>query len=141
MENFDAVGRWRTRDGDSPIDAADTLFDGSKVDGVLGLRNFLLTRKDVFVQTATEKLLTYALGRTVDYYDMPAVRSILHSASSDNYRFTSIVMGIVNSAPFQMRMKITQPAESTASNSVSKPLAVPPVGAAKTVASTSASLR
>ena len=134
MENFDAVGRWRSKDGASPIDAADTLFDGSKINGVVDLRNFLVAKKDVFVQTAAEKLLTYALGRTVDYYDMPAVRSILHSASADSYRFSSIVLGIVNSVPFQMRMKITQPPESTASNGMSKPAEAVVDGTAKAIA-------
>ena len=105
MENYDAVGRWRDTDGDAKIDAADTMFDGSRVDGVAGLRNFLLSRKEVFIQTMTEKLMTYALGRAVDYRDMPAIRTILKDASAKDYRFSSIVLGIVRSPQFQMRMK------------------------------------
>jgi len=121
LENFDAVGRWRNRDGDSKIDAADTMFDGTKVDGAAGLRNFLLARREVFVQTAAEKLLMYALGRSLDYYDMPAVRTIMHSAAANDYRFTSIVMGIVTSTPFEMRMKVAQPVENA--NSGGQPVA------------------
>jgi mono/diheme cytochrome c family protein len=109
LENFDAVGRWRVQDGDAKIDASDVVYDGTKVDGAAGLRNFLLSRREVFVQTMTEKLLTYALGRPVEYYDMPAVRKILREASGNGDRFSSIVLGIVASPPFQMRMKITQP--------------------------------
>ena len=105
LENYDAVGRWRDTDGDAKIDANDTMYDGSKVDGVAGLRNFLLSRKEVFIQTMTEKLMTYALGRAVDYRDMPAIRTILKDASAKDYRFSSIVLGIVKSPQFQMRMK------------------------------------
>ena len=114
MENFDAVGRYRVKDGDNDIDAADTMFDGSKVNGVIGLRNFLMARPEVFVQTFTEKLLTYALGRAVDYYDMPAVRKIVRDAAPGNYKFSSVVTGIIRSAPFQMRMKIEGTTESAA---------------------------
>jgi len=105
LENFDALGQWRVKDGQAKIDAADTVYDGTKVDGAVGLRNFLLSRRSVFIQTMTEKLLGYGLGRGLGYYDMPAVRTILRDASRDDYRFSSIVMGIINSAPFQMRMK------------------------------------
>jgi mono/diheme cytochrome c family protein len=105
MENFDAVGAWRSRDAGAPIDASGELADGSKVDGVVALRQALVSRPDVFVGALTEKLLTYALGRGLDYPDMPAVRSIVASASRDRYRFSSIVSGIVTSTPFQMRMK------------------------------------
>jgi Protein of unknown function (DUF1585) len=82
------------------------------VDGAVGFRNFLVARREVFIQTMTEKLLTYALGRAVDYYDMPAVRKIVHDASRNDYKFSSIVMGIIDSSPFQMRMKQAQPSES-----------------------------
>jgi mono/diheme cytochrome c family protein len=112
LENFDAVGRWRVKDGDAKIDATDVVFDGTKVEGAVGLRNFLMSRKEVFVQTLTEKLLMYALGRTPEYYDMPAVRKILRDASLNGDRFSSIVLGIVTSAPFQMRMKTAQPVEA-----------------------------
>jgi hypothetical protein len=105
LENFDAVGAWRTREAAGPIDASGELADGSKVDGAAGLRRALVSHPEVFAGTLTEKLLTYALGRGLDYPDMPAVRSIVSSASRDGYRFSSIVLGIVNSAPFRMRAK------------------------------------
>jgi len=115
LENFDALGQWRVKDGLAKIDAADTVYDGTKIDGAVGLRNFLLSRRSVFVQTMTEKLLGYGLGRALGYYDMPAVRTILRDASRDDDRFSSIVMGIITSAPFQMRMK---PAETIENASV-----------------------
>src|SRR5579885_2246794 len=104
LENFDAVGAWRTEDAGQPIDASGELADGSKVDGVVGLRNALVSRPEVFVGTLTEKMLTYALGRGLDYHDMPAVRAIVRDAARHNYRFSSIILGVVHSAPFQMRM-------------------------------------
>ncbi|HTC35747.1 MAG TPA: DUF1592 domain-containing protein [Bryobacteraceae bacterium] len=113
LENFDAVGQWRVKDSGAQIDAHDTVYDGTKIDGAVGLRNFLLTRRAVFVQTMTEKLLGYSLGRALGYYDMPAVRNILRDASREDNRFSSIVMGIVNSAPFQMRMKPAEAVEET----------------------------
>jgi hypothetical protein len=105
LENFDAVGAWRTQDGDSPIDASGVLVDGSKVDGVASLRAALVRRSDQFVRVVTEKMLTYALGRGVEYQDMPLVRSIVRDSAGGNYKFTSIVLGIVKSAPFQMNTK------------------------------------
>ena len=105
LENFDAVGGWRTQDGDSPIDASGVLVDGTKVDGVASLRESLVRRSDQFVRVVTEKMLTYALGRGVEYQDMPLVRSIVRESAASNYRFSSIVMGIVKSAPFQMNTK------------------------------------
>ena len=105
LENFDAVGAWRSEDGDSPIDASGVLVDGSKVDGVATLREALVRRSDQFVRVVTEKMLTYALGRGVEYQDMPLVRSIVHESAGSNYKFTSIVLGIVKSAPFQMNTK------------------------------------
>jgi hypothetical protein len=103
MENFDAVGAWRTRDSGLPIDATGNLADGTKVDGVVTLRNALVSRPELFAGTLTEKLLIYALGRGLDYRDMPAVRAILRAASRDNYRFSDLILGIVQSTPFQMR--------------------------------------
>jgi mono/diheme cytochrome c family protein len=103
LENFDAVGAWRTREAGGPIDASGQLADGTKVDGVVTLRDALLSRPDVFVSTMTEKLLTYALGRGLDYHDMPVVRSIVRQSAAGGYRFSSLVLGIVNSVPFQMR--------------------------------------
>jgi Protein of unknown function (DUF1592)/Protein of unknown function (DUF1588)/Protein of unknown function (DUF1585) len=104
LENFDAVGAWRTREAGGPVDASGELADGTKVDGVVTLRAALLSRPDVFVGTMTEKLLTYALGRGLDYHDMPVVRSIVRQSGAGGYRFSSLVLGIVNSVPFQMRM-------------------------------------
>ncbi len=112
MENFDAVGRFRVKDGEAPIDATDTMFDGTHVDGTVGLRNFLLSRREVFVGTLTEKLLVYAMGRATDYYDMPSIRKIVRESAKNDYRFSSILMGIVRSAPFQMRMKPAQSNET-----------------------------
>jgi len=106
MENFDAIGRWRTRsEAGSAVDASGGLPDGSTFTGVSGLRRALLDRPDLFVTTVTEKLMTYALGRGVEYYDAPSVRTIARNARADDYRFSSIVLGIVKSAPFQMRSK------------------------------------
>jgi hypothetical protein len=105
MENFDAVGGWRTREAGRPVDASGTAPDGSAVDGVVGLRTALMRRPDVFVRTFTEKLLTYALGRGLEHYDMPVVRDIGRRAAADDHRVSSIVIGIVESAPFQMRRK------------------------------------
>ncbi len=108
MENFDAIGRWRDRADDwSPIDAAGSIPGGGTFDGVAGLRQALLARPETFVGTMTEKLLTYALGRGLGHHDGPAVRRILRDAAGDNYRFSSLVLGIVDSTPFQMRR--TQP--------------------------------
>jgi hypothetical protein len=105
LENFDHVGKWRTADGKAPIDATAQLVDGTKLDGPLSLRRALLERSDVFATVATEKLLTYASGRAVQYQDMPAVRAIIRDASRDRYRFSSLILGIVKSTPFQMRTK------------------------------------
>jgi hypothetical protein len=104
LENFDAIGAWRSEDAGAPIDATGELADGTKVDGVVTLRKALLSRPEVFVGTMTEKLLTYALGRGLDYHDMPAVRAILRDAATKNYRFSALILGVVHSTPFQMRM-------------------------------------
>ncbi|PYK62072.1 MAG: hypothetical protein DME21_07215, partial [Verrucomicrobia bacterium] len=103
LENFDAVGRWRTVEEGQPIDVTGGLPDGSKFTGVSGLERGLLHRPELFVGTLTEKLLTFALGRGVEYYDAPAVRKIVRQAKGDDFRFTSIILGIVNSTPFIMR--------------------------------------
>ncbi|HTB17627.1 MAG TPA: DUF1592 domain-containing protein, partial [Bryobacteraceae bacterium] len=103
MENFDAVGAWRTHEPGGLIDATGELSDGTKVNGVVTLRNALVSRPELFAGTVTEKLLVYALGRGLDYRDMPAVRTILRDASRDNYRFSSLILGVVHSTPFQMR--------------------------------------
>ena len=103
MENFDAIGRWRTEELGTPIDASSRLVDGTEINGMVDLRNALLKYSDRFVQTTTEKLMTYALGRGVEYYDMPTVRAIARGAAKDNYRFSSIILGIVESDAFRMR--------------------------------------
>jgi mono/diheme cytochrome c family protein len=108
LENFDHVGKWRTLDGQTSINATAQLVDGTKLDGPLSLRRALLERSDVFATVATEKLLTYASGRAVQYQDMPAVRAIIRDAARDRYRFSSLVIGIVKSTPFQMRTKAEQ---------------------------------
>jgi len=103
LENFDAVGKWRALDeSGGPIDASGSMPDGTKFDGADGLRQALLG-SDRFVMTLTEKLMTYALGRGIDYYDEPAVRAIVRTASRDDFRFVSLIRGVVQSVPFQMR--------------------------------------
>jgi hypothetical protein len=106
LENYDAVGRWRTREEGKPVDAAGGLPDGSRFTGVEGLEEGLLKRPEVFVGTLTEKLLTYALGRGVEYYDGPAVRGIVRQAQKEGYRFSAIIEQIVNSTPFRMRKSL-----------------------------------
>jgi hypothetical protein len=104
LEPFDATGRWRTTDiGGSALDASGSLPDGSKFQGPSGLRALIVSRRQEFVQTVTEKLLTYALGRRLEYYDLPVVRKIVRDAAATDYRWSSIVIGIVNSPPFRMR--------------------------------------
>jgi hypothetical protein len=105
LENFDGIGRWRSADSGTKIDASGQLVDGTPIDGVETLRNALLSRPDAFVQTMTEKLLMYAVGRAAHYYDMPAIRAITREAARNDYKFSSLVLGIVNSDPFQMRVK------------------------------------
>ncbi len=103
LENFDALGQWRTTDAGRAIDASGVLLDGTKVEGPAALRNALVAQKEQFVRSVTEKMLTYALGRGLEYYDAPAVRGIVRVAAADDYRWSSVILGIVRSAPFQMR--------------------------------------
>jgi hypothetical protein len=104
LENFDGIGRWRTVNSDgTPIDASGVLPGGITFDGPVGLRRVLLNSGGEFVRNLTEKLLTYALGRGVEYYDSPVVRAIARDAAKDRYRWSALIVGIVNSAPFQMR--------------------------------------
>ncbi len=104
LENFDGIGRWRTTsEAGTPIDTAGELADGTPVDGPASLRTALLKRPENFVTTVTDKLLTYALGRGVEYYDAPAVRRIVREAADNDYRWSALVAGIVRSVPFQMR--------------------------------------
>ena len=105
LENYDAVGQWRTKDEGTTINASGILFNGAKIDGPVTLRKMLTAQPEMFTGVFTEKLLTYALGRGVQYYDMPAIRAILNGASRTNYRFSSIVLGIARSVPFQMKTK------------------------------------
>jgi hypothetical protein len=105
LENFNAVGAWRTRDAGLDVNAQGTMADGQAAVGVTGLRAALLKRPEVFVQTLTDKLMTYALGRGLQYYDMPAIRRILRESAAQDDRFSSIVLGIVKSTPFEMRRK------------------------------------
>jgi len=104
MENFDAVGRWRTNDGGQPLNVVAALPDGTKFDGMIGLKQALLKDPDRFAAAVAEKLLMYAVGRNVQYYDAPALRPIVRASASDKYRFTTLVLGVVKSVPFQMRM-------------------------------------
>ncbi len=103
LGNFDAVGAWRIRDSGTDIDASGQLVDGTKVNGPASLRQALVNHSDAFIGTFTEKLLTYALGRGLEYYDMPALRAIDRQAAGENNRFSAIILGIVKSTPFQMR--------------------------------------
>jgi cytochrome c5 len=111
LENFDAVGAWRTQDEGSPIDATGVLVDGTKLNGVSSLRDALVRYAPQFERVVTEELLTYALGRGVEYQDMPMLRSIVRDSASSNYKFSSLVLGIVRSPAFQMNMK-TAPAKT-----------------------------
>ncbi len=115
LENFDFIGKWRDADGAAPVDPHGEFIDGSALDGPAGLRSVLLERRELFVATVTEKLMTYALGRTVEYYDMPAVRAIVRAAADDDYKLSALVLGIVQSVPFQMKAK-AEPAGSTQAN-------------------------
>jgi hypothetical protein len=103
LENFDAVGRWRDLDAGHPVDASGGLPDGSEFNSVAGLETGLLQRPELFARTLAEKLLTYALGRGVEYSDAPAVRRIVADAAADDYRMAALILGIVQSEPFQLR--------------------------------------
>ncbi len=111
MENFDAVGRWRDRDGLNPIDASGVFPDATKFNGMAGLKNALLLHPEQFAGTVAQKLLMYAVGRNVQYYDQPVVRAIVRGAAADNYTIASLVLGVVKSAPFQMREARVKTAE------------------------------
>jgi hypothetical protein len=116
LDNFDADGKWRTTqggEGGAPIDASVQLYDGREVNGPVELRQALLRYSPQFVRMFTEKMMTYALGRGIEYYDMPMIRSIVNGAARDDYRFSSIVLGIVKSEQFQMRVKAQESATST----------------------------
>jgi len=105
LENFDMVGAWRTKDGDSDVDPRGVLADGTPVASPNDLRKALSGHSDLFVRTLTQKLMIYALGRPVEYHDMPTVRSIMRNAASDDNRFSALVEGIVQSPQFTRRVK------------------------------------
>lgn len=119
LENFDAIGQWRNADQGVAIDASGVLADGSTINGAPALLQLLAARPEQFVRTMTQMLMTYALGRGTEYYDMPIVRAIARESASQNYRFSALVLGIVKSAPFQMKM--TRPLDSE-----TKPVAAVP---------------
>ena len=102
LENFDPTGRWRIKDNEMPVDSVGVLYDGTKMDGPAGLREAILKHKDIFLRTFTENLMTYALGRRVEYYDQPTIRAIVRSAARNNYRMSSFFLGVINSPAFQM---------------------------------------
>jgi len=106
LENYDALGRWRTSEAGLPVDNSGGLPDGSRFNGVAGMEAGLIARPEIFAGTLTEKLLTFALGRGIEPHDAPAVRSVLRAAKADNYRLSDIVLGIVNSTPFTMRQSL-----------------------------------
>jgi mono/diheme cytochrome c family protein len=108
LENFDAIGQWRTMDDGNPIDSSGRLVDGTQLNGVASLRDALVKYSPQFVRLITEKLMIYGLGRGTEYYDMPLMRSIVHEAAQNNYKFSSLVMGVVKSEAFQMNMKQAQ---------------------------------
>ena len=112
FENFNGIGKWRTSDAGTPIDATGILPEGTTFDGPAEFRRVLLDHREEFVRTVTEKLLTYALGRGVESYDRPVIRKILREAAGDDYRWSSLIAGIVKSSPFQMR-RVQEPADKT----------------------------
>ena len=113
LENFDVIGGWRTIDeSGKAVDATGTTAGGAKVEGLAGLRALLLDQPEQFPRTVTEKLLAYALGRRLEYYDRPAVRTIVRDAAAHGYRWSSLIMGIVESPAFLMRASHTASQES-----------------------------
>ena len=105
LENFDATGKWRLKDAGQPVDGSGILVDGSKLNGVVSLREALVRYSPQFARTLTEKLLTYALGRGVEYSDMPYVRSIVRESAKSDYKLPAMILEIVKSTPFQMNRK------------------------------------
>ncbi len=120
LENFNAVGEYRTRDASGPIDSSGQLADGTKITGVVGLREALLKHPEYFVGTLTEKMLTYALGRPLEYYDMPVVRGIVQGAAKSDYRFSSLIEGIVKSEPFEMKKTLEDSGPAVTSAAVGR---------------------
>ena len=113
LENFDATGAWRSKsESGASIDSSGVLVDGTKIDGPASLRNALLAQPDGFIETLTEKLMAYAIGRGVEYYDMPSVRRIVRDSARKDYQFSELILGIVESTPFQMRRNQFAPAQT-----------------------------
>lgn len=106
LDSFDRIGRFRTTEFGQQLDVSGKLVDGQEFNGPSELRAALLHYSPQFVQTMTERLLTYGLGRGVEYYDMPVVRNIMRGAAADNYKFSDLVMGVVESQPFQMNQRV-----------------------------------
>jgi hypothetical protein len=111
LENFDVTGKWRTNDRGVPVDPTGELYDGTKIDGPAGLRAALLQYEAALWRSFTENLMTYALGRQVEYFDMPAIRAIVREASRQDYRLSSFILGVVNSPAFKMSRP--QPGQAT----------------------------
>jgi hypothetical protein len=110
LDNFDVTGAWRIKDNEVPVDVVGELYDGTKMDGPLGLQSALLKHQDMILRSFTENLMTYALGRRVEYTDMPTIRAIIRDASTHDNRWSSFILGIVNSPSFRM-MKPESPKE------------------------------
>ena len=121
LENFNGIGQYRTQDASGPIDASGQLADGTKINGVIELRQALLKHPDYFVDTLTEKLMTYALGRPLEYYDMPVVRGIVHNSAKNDYRFSSLIMGIVKSEPFEMKRTLENQGAGVTTAALNRP--------------------
>ncbi len=102
LDNFDVTGAWRIKDNEVPVDSAGELYDGTKMSGPQGLREALMKHSDMVVRSFTESLMTYGLGRRVEYYDMPTVRAIIRDAAKQNNRMSAFILGVVNSAAFRM---------------------------------------
>jgi Protein of unknown function (DUF1592)/Protein of unknown function (DUF1588)/Protein of unknown function (DUF1585)/Protein of unknown function (DUF1587)/Protein of unknown function (DUF1595) len=120
MENFDLIGRWRDAEAGVPVNSSDRMADGTQLNGVVDLRRVLVSHADDFVTTVSEKLLQYALGRRLEYYDQPAVRGIVQQSRKDGHTVDSLVLAVVHSAPFQMRMQ-QSPVSVTASTGIPTP--------------------
>jgi hypothetical protein len=103
LENFDGIGRWRTADAETPIDASTVLPSGAAIDGPVELRRQLVARPDMFAQVVTEKLMMYALGRELEYFDMPQVRAVVREAANEDYKWSSVVRGVVRTDAFRMQ--------------------------------------
>jgi hypothetical protein len=133
LDAFDVVGLWRIHDGDFPVDASGQMFDGSKLDGPASLRQALLSHREAFIRTFTGNLLAYALGRVLESYDMPAVRAIDGQAARNNNRFSSFILGIVQSVPFQMSQADGSGPATTVAGAVGPGASATAPGTARTV--------